>query len=477
MAVKKTTDDIGTKDALKIFGQDFQYTALKLLVEDPKVLPAMNKLLDANMFENVFMKDIVERLLGLWRKVKHPITWAELKWEMHTKSTIAEDDVKFYDEQIETAKSMDPSTMPYVKSKFVAFTKWMRARALCNEGYKEMTHFADEDTINKFIKRWKDLTSYGEDSSVTTVMTPDFIKDILTADDVDVIPTFIPGLDDCVHNLLERGGLGLFEGPSGFGKTTFASVVAYNVAMHGYRVLQIYFEDTPVDIGRKHASMLYRQRIGKLKYFSRDKVGEYYDANTDAEAQQKLEQNLKMCQMADRATTVEDIEAKMNEYADIDGWRPDVLIIDYFSCLKMSANSFKDKTIAEANAMRKIKALALQYNMAVWVMQQTNRGGATGETTGTMGSWQGAYEAIQPASVWITLFKNSTSSPNGTITIKKSRFGREADVLEDIVYDNGSMIVDCSEAYQSTVGKGPLDPLEYHDDEPPEKTPYQGHGM
>jgi hypothetical protein len=160
---------------------------------------------------------------------------------------------------------------------------------------------------------------------------------------------------------------------------------------------------------------------------------------------------------------VEDIEDKMNEFAQTEGWRPDVIIIDYFSCIKHSTNTFKDKTIAEADAMRKIKNIALTYNVAMWVMQQTNRLGASGEQKGSMANVQGAYEATQPVSLWLELARTQEQKHENRadIIIVKCRHANGDPVFQDIVFNNGLMLIDCTTENEDVFDR------DYHPDEKP----------
>ena len=164
--------------------------------------------------------------------------------------------------------------------------------------------------------------------------------------------------------------------------------------------------------------------------------------------------------MADGNTTVEDIDNLLRSLTN-NGFKPDMVLIDYFSSLKHSTNPNKDKWEAQARCMRKIvDTIAYKYNCAVWVMQQTNRGAVSKEADNTMASWQGSYEATQPASVWLMLQRTKEQKANfkADLIFHKTRHSQPKNDLYDIVFDNARLRMDCSGAMDSD------DELEWKDD-------------
>ena len=83
----------------------------------------------------------------------------------------------------------------------------------------------------------------------------DNIKDVLVEDFRKPIRTGIKGLDDIMDGGLSKGELGVILAPFGVGKTTMMTKIANTAMTDGKNVLQIFFEDNPKVIQRKHLSL------------------------------------------------------------------------------------------------------------------------------------------------------------------------------------------------------------------------------
>ena len=78
------------------------------------------------------------------------------------------------------------------------------------------------------------------------------LEEALVDDFRDPIPLGITGIDNVLDGGLAKGEIGVFLAPTGVGKTTVLTKI-YNTAYNmGFSVLQIFFEDNPKVIQRKH---------------------------------------------------------------------------------------------------------------------------------------------------------------------------------------------------------------------------------
>jgi KaiC/GvpD/RAD55 family RecA-like ATPase len=69
------------------------------------------------------------------------------------------------------------------------------------------------------------------------------------------IPMGIPGIDNLLKGGLAKGELGVILAPTGVGKTTVLTKICNHAFNLGYNVLQIFFEDNPKIIQRKHFTL------------------------------------------------------------------------------------------------------------------------------------------------------------------------------------------------------------------------------
>jgi len=79
------------------------------------------------------------------------------------------------------------------------------------------------------------------------------------------LPTLVEGLDEILNGGLFEGGVYIFEGPPGVGKTTLANQVAYTLARRGSRTLYVTM------LAESHARML--QHMEQQIFFDQQEVG------------------------------------------------------------------------------------------------------------------------------------------------------------------------------------------------------------
>ena len=69
------------------------------------------------------------------------------------------------------------------------------------------------------------------------------------------IPMGVPGIDNLMKGGLAKGEIGVILAPTGVGKTTFLTKISNHAFNLGYNVLQVFFEDNPKIIQRKHFTL------------------------------------------------------------------------------------------------------------------------------------------------------------------------------------------------------------------------------
>ncbi|WP_406539136.1 DnaB-like helicase C-terminal domain-containing protein [Fibrobacter sp.] len=423
-------------------GSDFQYIAAKSLIENQQLFKDLYKILDQNCFSDPIIKKIIGTEKDMYSKNKQVPSYMEIEWKLKSVEK-DEYEIQSIEEAIDKLKRTSSVGYEYVKEEMVNFFKWKYAILNVNKALEKLKDGYDEKAYKKFIKEFDTLTN-PEESGSEIKFTYENFKKMLIEGDGEVIPTGIEEVDFRLAGGIGRTEIGLFTALTGYGKTTFGSVIGHNAAMRGFKVFQIYFEDKETNMLRKEAAMLYgNDRINRFKSMKDDDYSDSYARELEKRSE-TLAKNLILFKMPEKTTTVEDIEEEIERRINKENFRPDLIIIDYFSCLKFSRNAYKDAIAAQADCMRKIKAMADKYNIAIWVLQQNNR--PSPEKTAGMGNWQGAYEATQPASVWIELQRTREQKENGRadLIFNKTRNSQPKDDLYDIVFDNSRMLIDCS---------------------------------
>ena len=78
------------------------------------------------------------------------------------------------------------------------------------------------------------------------------LEEVLKDDFRHPVPTGLDGIDNLLNGGLAKGEIGVILAPTGVGKTTMLTRFANTAFNMGYNVLQIFFEDNPKIIQRKH---------------------------------------------------------------------------------------------------------------------------------------------------------------------------------------------------------------------------------
>lgn len=441
------------------FDEEFQYEAVKALLETNGLFGKMYSILEQNAFKDNGLRAIVAFSKEYYDKTGFPPDYVTIKAKLKGKAGLDYTDLCSSIARLKCASTMGQDAI--VENLYKFFT--LKAMtALFNKGLEMINGDENEDKIlSKLRKEIEKISAIGSDNGLITAFNEETIMNSCMKGDNEVVPTGIKELDECLCGGLGRGEIGLFAAPTGYGKTTAATIFAHNASEMGYNVLQIFFEDKPEDIVRKHLAMIMDTNSNTFRRMDEDEAKRIAKDVMSRTGSITVSEHLKLVRMADGNTTVEDIDNLIKELINADDFKPDMVLIDYFSSLKHSSDPFKNKWEAQARCMRKIvDTIAYKYNCAVWVMQQTNRGAVSKEADNTMASWQGSYEATQPASVWLMLQRTKEQKANfkADIIFQKTRHSQPKNDLLDIVFDNARLRMDCSGAMDSD------DELEWKDD-------------
>lgn len=427
----------------EMFMREFQHSAVKCLLEDRELFESTRKIIDQNAFDTP-LNIIVGCILDFYKKSGHTPSYNDLhimvKSLNHSNST--EEIAEIYKVK---AASMEGSNT--VKEEIMRFFRLKKLVYISNRVLERVKNNESTDLIIKHAQQaFNDIYRVEEDNSVVTLYNRDTIKSALMEVEEEPIPTGIPKIDEMICGGLGRKEIGLFVAPTGYGKTTFGTILAHNAARMGYNVLQIFLEDKPNDIVRKHLAMSMGENSNKFKHLN-EEYAENVINRLDSLGEGMLNENLILLKMEDGTTTVEDIKFKLNQLYTQYNFKPDMIVIDYFSALQHSQNAVKDPNAAQARCMRKIKEVAFDLNAAIWVTQQTNRTAVSKDGDAeSMGIWQGSFEATQPSSLWLVLVRTKEQKENNRadIVFKKSRHSQTTD-LRNIRFDNGKLLIDCDD--------------------------------
>lgn len=267
----------------------------------------------------------------------------------------------------------------------------------------------------------------------------DNIKDVLVEDFRKPIRTGIKGLDDIMDGGLSKGELGVILAPFGVGKTTMMTKIANTAMTDGKNVLQIFFEDNPKVIQRKHLSCWSGYDLNSLSLHQEELMGMVEDMNSDTK-----NGVLKLKKFSSDGTTIPIIRQYIRKLI-AQGFRPDIVLLDYIDCVEPS-RKFDDVNAGEGSVMRQFETLLSELDMAGWTAVQGNRSSIKAEVVQSdqMG---GSIKKGQIGHFIVSIAKSLDQKEAGTATmaILKSRFGKDGIIFTDIRFDNARIQIDMGE--------------------------------
>lgn len=148
--------------------------------------------------------------------------------------------------------------------------------------------------------------------------------------------------------------------------TTLISMGAAAVE-NGYNVLHLSLENNEKQIARNYDVRL----LKKNREYIENNIDRAIVAMKNIKAYKKG--SLRIKKYPTKSITVQTVRALLDKYKSIQNFVPDVIILDYGALLK-SSNPTLDKRNAIESIFEEIRALADDYNVAIWSAAQGNRG-------------------------------------------------------------------------------------------------------
>lgn len=443
------------KNTLGYLGANFQYKLVNAFVVSPNYFKDLYPIIDQNMFTESRLNIVVGVMKEYFAKHETTASYDILDIMLREKCR-SEDDAQFFHELIERLKKETTEGIDEIEDMAEKFFKQQNLVRVSNQILRIATDgdFSRYDECQTLVEN---ALSVGRHSDRPT-SPMDSIDNDLSKENVVTIPTGIEMLDDILGGGLDKGKIGLIMAASAIGKTSFTTGIAANAATYrcaknnnrGYKVLQLVFEDSPRDIHRK--------------YFGKISQVEVKDMNKDESTTKKVrdliygdkdfdlyKNNIRIEQLDTGEVTASDIKAKIIRYIN-EGFKPDVVIIDYFECIKAEPGTGNlKKWEQEEKTMRKFENYAKKLDVAMWIPTQGNRESMSSELV-TMGQGSGSISKQQIAQVVISITKSLEDQKNdrATITVLKQRGGAAGIQLPNVNFNNGTCTFVCDDVVDFT---------------------------
>jgi replicative DNA helicase len=203
----------------------------------------------------------------------------------------------------------------------------------------------------------------------------------------------------------------------------------------GFNVLQIFFEDNPKVIQRKHFTLWTKIHPDDLSE-KKDEV-----MSRVREIEESMPNKLILKKLPSDTMTMLQIKNQIRKMVS-DGIKVDMIVLDYIDCIVPDKN-LGDEWKSEGSVMRAFEAMCHEMNIVGWTATQGNRSSISSEvvTTDQMG---GSIKKAQVGHVIISVAKTLQQKEMklATIAITKSRIGDDGVVFENCKFDNAMIEID-----------------------------------
>jgi len=406
-------------------GMSFQQSLIKTIIEDKKYGENIIDVIESKYFDNNSFKYIMENLKELYKKYEKIPTYDTLQQKIMSEN-INSDVAKVHIDTLEIIKNLEQSTQ-YVKDTALNFCKQQNLRRVIKtvNSIIDNGQFEEYSKIEEIVQK---ALQVGSDENEPTDVFDD-IEGALRKDFRHPIPTGIDGIDSVLKGGIGKGELAVLLAPTGVGKTTYLTKVANSAYNYGCNVLQIIFEDNKEQIKRKHYT-IWSGIAPDDQSDNEDQV-----LFSVREAQNNSNGVLKILKLDSDSLTISGLKTMLRKYFS-NGFNIDLLVLDYVDCV-IPERSYGDEWKGEGSIMRGLDGIASEFNIAIWTATQGNRESIASEvvTTNQMG---GSIKKAQVGHVIISVGKTLEQKEHNlaTITILKSRIGRDGIIFQNCTYNN-----------------------------------------
>ena len=413
-------------------GSNYQTSLIKTIIEDKKFATNIIDVIDSKYFDGPYYRYLVENIKEFHRNYG----------EIPSYDTLAQ---KIMAENIkDTTTTIHMDTLKRVKEHELKDIEWIKDIAMdfCRQQVlkremvivQKMLDNGEFGNFPKIVEIFQKATQVGVTTDVVDVF--ENILGALEKDSRVPIPTGIIGIDNLLKGGLALGELGVVLAPTGIGKSTLLTLFANTAYNNNHNVLQIFFEDNINNILLKH----YTIWTGISPDEQPDRKEEVLQIVKQKETESKGQ--LKLLKLPSAGITISDIKSKLRKLAS-EGFKPDLLIIDYVDCICPERASSGEEWKGEGTIMRTLEAMTDEFGVAIWTATQGNRDSISSEvvTTDQMG---GSIKKAQIGHVVLSVGKTIEQKEHklATLSLLKSRIGTDGVIFQNCKFDNEYLIID-----------------------------------
>lgn len=436
---------------LKYLGEDYQYGLVRQFLEDHEFFRDLSPIIDQNMFTEPILRQFVGIMKDKYERDDVSVDYSTLRRILGDKAN-NEIELAEYEATLDKIKKLKVYDPNGIRDCAIKFFRQQNIVKCANE-ILAIASSGDENKYERSVSLLTDALNKGlhEDLGVSVF---DNENETLSDDYRVAIPTGVEALDSVLEGGLGKGELGVIVGPSSFGKTSLTTAIGSYAATYkcdqnmdnGFKVLQIVFEDRIKQIQRKHFGRITGVEAKDLS--KPDKIDMVKEMLANYEDREMLTNNLRIVRFPSGECTADSIQRFISKLIN-NGFRPDLVIVDYFECLKHTGPSSASEWDKEGITMRKFEAMAGDLNMAFWIPVQGNKDSVNQEII-TMDKAGGSFKKIQIAHIVISIARSldDIEANIATFCVLKNRAGQSGKIFSNVYMNNGTCIIKSDDAQE-----------------------------
>ena len=417
-------------------GNTFQIQLINNVIVYKDFASSIVDVIEPKYFDNQYFKLVMQIVKEYYQKYEHTPSYTTL--EQLVKSEVGSPMAqKMTLDTVEQIKEAPIEGDTFVQEKALKFCKQQELQKVMGKAQKiiDKGDFESYDHLEEMVR---EALQVGEvDTGTADVFSN--LDEVLEEDFRHPIPMGIPGIDNLLKGGIAKGELGVILAPTGVGKSTFLTKISNHAFNLGYNVLQIFFEDNPKIIQRKHFT-LWTEVAPDLLSMHKDKV-----MDKVKEIRETASNKLILKKLPSDTMTMNQIKNQIRKMM-AEGNKIDLVALDYIDCIVPDKN-LGDEWKSEGSVMRGFESMCHELNLVGWTATQGNRSSISSEvvTTDQMG---GSIRKAQVGHVIISVAKSLQQKEMNlaTIAITKSRIGKDGIVFENCKFDNEMLVIDTEQS-------------------------------
>ena len=413
-------------------GETFQIQLLNQIIIDKEFARSIIDVIELNYFENKYFKLIIQMIKEYYQKYEsspsfetlNQIAKSEIQQELAARMVL---------DMVSKVQEAPLEGSTYVQEKALKFCKQQELQKVMTKAQKIIDggEFENYDTLEEMVSK---ALQVGEIDKGTEDVFHN-LDEVLNDDYRHPIPMGIPGIDRLLKGGLAKGELGVILAPTGVGKSTLLTKIANHGFNLGYNILQIFFEDNPKIIQRKHFTLWTGISPDNLQTQKDEVMAKITEIN------ETMPNKLTLKKLPSDTLTMMQIKSQVRKMI-AEGNKIDMILLDYIDCVVPDKN-LGDEWKSEGSVMRGFESMCHELNIVGWTATQGNRSSISSEvvTTDQMG---GSIKKAQVGHVIISVAKTLQQKEMklATIAITKSRIGSDGVVFENCKFDNELIEID-----------------------------------